>query len=172
MLTSWSPGASLEGQKLRVATPMITWDYSSLEILLTGLLGSNSTTFFSSVEIGDILSPIIVVMGRKVSRSIRRNSFLICQNNDIMPRSSSSEVVCKKYNELFVIWHTPNMQIDCRSIKLSVAYGRHAWVHRMISSARIIMMIIIDHIMLHVAETRMANVMTYTYRKEKNAREV
>lgn len=75
--------------------------------------------FFSSGEIGDILSPIIVVMGRKVSRSFQENSSLICQNDDIMPRSSSREVVCKKCNELFVIWLTPNMQIDCRSIKLA-----------------------------------------------------
>ena len=57
--------------------------------------------FFSSGESGDILSPIMVVIGCKVSRSFKRNSSFICQNDDVLPRSTDSEAVCRLCTELF-----------------------------------------------------------------------
>ena len=77
---------------------MTTIEYSSLEMLATCLLSANITFFFSCGQKCDILSPIMVVIGCKLSRSFQRDSSFICQKDDVISRSSLSAAVSRKCN--------------------------------------------------------------------------
>ena len=48
MISPRSLGASVEGETLHVAAPMVTIDYSSLELLVTRLSGEYAGVFFLS----------------------------------------------------------------------------------------------------------------------------
>ena len=60
MISPRSLGASVEGETLHVAAPMVTIDYSSLELLVTRLSGEYAGVFFLSGKSSGFQSPFWV----------------------------------------------------------------------------------------------------------------